>query len=151
MERSYSSPDVPIHHIVPRQPIAEEKCETHHLFLVIGIILMIGSLIATGCLYSRLGYSAFAIGGGGVALAVILGLLDRYHPKLTWCEESVTRTTETIDTSPLLTANSADTTPLHRPTHRKGGLAALQKKTVGLSNSASEFAALTRRLAAEFS
>lgn len=41
-----------------------------YLLLAIGIITLAGSIIATGCLYSRLGYSSFAIGGTGLVLGV---------------------------------------------------------------------------------
>ncbi len=52
------------------------QCGT--LAVVIGVIVLIGSLVATGCLYQQLGFYSFAIGGAGVA-ALILGLvLKRY-------------------------------------------------------------------------
>jgi Ubiquitin carboxyl-terminal hydrolase len=47
-----------------------------YLLLAIGIIILLGSIIATGCLYSRLGYSSFAIGGIGLILGVLCFLFS---------------------------------------------------------------------------
>lgn len=49
-----------------------------YLLIALGIIVLIGSLVATGCLYSRLGYSSLAIGGAGVVVCILSFLLSKY-------------------------------------------------------------------------
>src|ERR1700722_19473576 len=49
-----------------------------YLLVALGIIVLIGSLVATGCLFSYMGYSSFAIGGGGILFGAICFLLKRY-------------------------------------------------------------------------
>lgn len=46
-------------------------CGCQHLLIALGIISLIGSLVATGCLYSRLEEWSFAIGGAGVCVSIL--------------------------------------------------------------------------------
>ncbi len=41
------------------------------------MITLIGSLVATGCLYSQLGYTSFVIGSAGIVVGIICFLLSR--------------------------------------------------------------------------
>ncbi|MFC2049203.1 hypothetical protein ACFLR2_00825 [Chlamydiota bacterium] len=65
----------------PVAPTADSK-STHHpcgyLLVALGIIGLIGSLVASGYFYSQLGYISHAIGGGGVAFAILCLLLNGY-------------------------------------------------------------------------
>ena len=45
-----------------------------NLLIALSVISLIGSLIATGCLFQKLGYWSFSIGGGGIAFAILLGV-----------------------------------------------------------------------------
>ena len=47
-----------------------------YLLIALGIITLIGSIIATGCLYSQLGHTSFAIGGVGLILGFFCFLLS---------------------------------------------------------------------------
>lgn len=61
-----------------------------YIVSALGIILLIGSMVATGCLYSRLGYTSFAIVGGGL----VLSILSCFSCKYCVTTETVTRTVE---------------------------------------------------------
>lgn len=56
------------------QSVNVGKC----LLVALGIITIIGGLVATGCLYSRLGYSSFAIGGAGLVLGILCFVISKY-------------------------------------------------------------------------
>ncbi len=48
-----------------------------HILIALGVIALIGSLVANGCLYSQQGYTSFAIGGSGIAACILCLLLSR--------------------------------------------------------------------------
>lgn len=62
----------------PIEPIERKANCAHYVFLALGIITLIGSLVATGMLYSQLGTTSLAIAGGGVAVALLSFILSRY-------------------------------------------------------------------------
>lgn len=55
--------------------IPENTCR--HLTVALGIIVGLGSLVAAGCLFSRLGYSSFGIGTAGIAAGGMIAWMGR--------------------------------------------------------------------------
>jgi hypothetical protein len=49
-----------------------------YFLFALGIISLIGGLVAAGCLYFQLGHASLAIGGGGIAFGVVCYLLSKY-------------------------------------------------------------------------
>ena len=115
MDTSYQNVDRPFTSGVSDQPVLESKSVNKggYLLIALGIIALIGSLVAAGCLYSQLGYTSFAIGGAGVVLCILSFLLSKY------C--CVSKTTVTHDTQPNKKGipNQADIrvdeTPIQKP------------------------------------
>lgn len=62
------------------QPNIDSKfsCKSEHSLIALGVIVLIGSLVANGCLYVHIGYSSFAIGGSGLAVGILFFLLAKY-------------------------------------------------------------------------
>lgn len=86
MDSSYLKVDKPSVSEVSDQPVLDLKSINlaKLLFIALGIITMIGSLVATGCLYSQLEYTSFAIGGSGIVLGILCFLISKYC-----CDENI--------------------------------------------------------------
>ena len=67
----------------PSEPAQTEKSlgKGGYLLIALGIITLIGSLVAAGCLYAHLGYLVFAIGGGGTVISIVCFVLSNYCRK----------------------------------------------------------------------
>lgn len=64
---------------IPDQPMIKAINKRGYLVIALGTITLIGSLVATGYLYSQLGYTSFAIGGAGVIVCILSILLSKYR------------------------------------------------------------------------
>lgn len=76
----------------------------------IGIIILVGSIIATGCLYSRIGYSSFAIAGTGLIISVLCFLSS------TCCSKDTTFNRATLKYSHIENKPSNNDTSSHHLT-----------------------------------
>lgn len=76
-----------------------------YLLGALAIIGLIGSIVATGVLYSHLGPSSLAIAGGGVALALLCFVLSRY------CSTTRKPTSTESRIPPVITTSSVTATP----------------------------------------
>jgi hypothetical protein len=54
-----------------------------YILIAMGVIVLIGSLVAAGCLYSHLGYTSFSIGASGGIVCILNFLLSKYCCKNT--------------------------------------------------------------------
>ena len=64
-----------------------------HILIALGVIALIGSLVANGVLYSPMGNASFAIGGSGIAVCILCVLISKArfsqdNPVLEKAEES---------------------------------------------------------------
>jgi hypothetical protein len=85
-----------------------------YLLIALGIITLIGSIVATYCLYSQLGYTSFAAGGAGLAIGIFCFLLS------TFCNgiRPATQTENALTTTPSnphvkVDRPTGDTNPLN--------------------------------------
>jgi uncharacterized protein (TIGR02452 family) len=83
METSYLGSG-PVENPLPPPSVTESPAPSsgtnkgRYLLYAIGIILLIGSIIANGLLFSQLGYASFAIGGVGFVSAIVCFLIGKY-------------------------------------------------------------------------
>ena len=60
------------------QPSQPGTCQ--NLLVALSVISLLGSLIATGCLFPKMGYWSFSIGGAGIAItSILLCIRYRFH------------------------------------------------------------------------
>jgi hypothetical protein len=69
------------------------------ILIALGIIALVGSLVATGCLYHNLGYTSFAFVGGGLAICSVYLLLAYYFglatkPKISDSKQTISHIRE---------------------------------------------------------
>lgn len=74
MKKDPISSDIPP---ISEKPPSKSSHKGGYLLVAISTILMIGSLVAAGLLYSQLGYASLAIGGGGVVVSGALLLISK--------------------------------------------------------------------------
>lgn len=90
MDTSYQNIDRAHRLGIFSQPATSQSInKEEYLLIALGIITLIGSLVATGCLYSQLGYASFAIGGTGIVLGIFSFLLSKYSCVANGSEEDI--------------------------------------------------------------
>ncbi|MEZ5315610.1 MAG: hypothetical protein R3E91_05335 [Chlamydiales bacterium] len=68
-----------------------------YLLIALGIIALIGSLVAAGCLYAQLGSLSFSIGGAGMIICILNSVLSKYFCVKTHSKEVEEKSSEDLE------------------------------------------------------
>ncbi|MEZ5315611.1 MAG: hypothetical protein R3E91_05340 [Chlamydiales bacterium] len=69
-----------VHNTFTNKPRSSVKSMSKpgYLLIALGVIALIGSLVAAGCLYAQLGSLSFSIGGAGMIICILNSVLSKY-------------------------------------------------------------------------